>query len=155
MRAALAPISLCIALFAVACGDLPTPVESAIEAGKRSKPAIEVPDGSAPKELIVNDLIEGSGKPAKRGKDVVIEYRGVRYRSGEEYANSWNWDRPSLFEMSTREMIVGWVRGLEGMRVGGRRELIVPQSLLSFEVYPPGPEAVVFVMDLLDVRPAS
>lgn len=155
MKALLASVLLAPAFIVAACGEASIPVESAIDASKRSKPEIEIPEGPAPRELVVNDLIMGSGKPAKRGQDVVIEYRGVRYRSGEEYANSWEWEIPSLFEMSTREMIVGWVRGIEGMRVGGRRELIIPQSLLSVEEGPPGPEAVVFVMDLLDVSPAS
>lgn len=148
-------ILLCLALLATGCGESSAPAESAIEASKRDEPKIEVPDGPAPRQLVVNDLIAGAGKPAERGEDVVIEYRGVSYGSGEEYANSWVWDRPSLFEMSTREMIVGWVRGLEGMRVGGRREVIVPESLLGFDVGDPGPAGVVFVFDLLDVRPAS
>jgi peptidylprolyl isomerase len=153
MKVAAASLLLCLSLVTVGCGDSSEAisVQSGAEASKRSRPEIEKPDGQAPKTLIVKDLIRGSGKPAKKGDDVIIEYLGVSYTSGKEYSDSWGWDYPSLFELGPKEVIPGWEKGLQGMRVGGRRELIVPESMLIPGGGPPGPEAVVFVIDLLAV----
>lgn len=171
MKAMATALLLCFALALAACGDSSegsatgsdgdVPVESAIDASKRTKPQIEIGDEPPPDELVVEDLIEGSGKVAKKGDDITIEYVGVRYKNGEEYANSWVEDYPSVFEIGPSETIVGWEKGIPGMKVGGRRKIGVPPGMLGFGTssgdtakIDPG-EGVVFVIDLLGVSKAN
>ncbi len=92
----------------------------------KTRPTITAPQGPPPKKLIVKDLEEGTGPPAKHGDELTIMYAGRYYRSGKPYAASWDWGKPVTFKLGAGQYDSGWETGLPGMRVGGRRELIVP-----------------------------
>ena len=124
--------------------------------GGKTKPKVTVPSGPPPKQLEVKDIEEGSGGAAKAGDVVSVQYVGVGYESGEEFDASWDRGEPFAFQLGAGMVIPGWDQGVEGMKVGGRRELIIPPALAYGEVGSPpaiGPnETLIFVIDLLAVE---
>ncbi len=130
------------------------PKQAKPEAGK-TKPKVTVPSGPPPKQLEVKDIEEGNGATAKAGDVVSVEYVGVGYGSGEEFDASWGRE-PFTFQLGAGMVIPGWDQGVEGMKVGGRRELIIPPELAYGETGSPpaiGPnETLIFVIDLLAVE---
>ena len=121
-----------------------------------TKPEIEVPEGDPPKELESEDLVEGDGTEAQPGDTVTVEYVGVAYSNGKEFDSSWERTEPFSFQVGSGQVIPGWDQGIPGMKVGGRRELIIPPDLAyGKEGAPPdiGPnETLIFVVDLEDVQ---
>jgi peptidylprolyl isomerase len=115
-------------------------------APKRAEPTIEVPDERPPTRLLVTDIEKGDGEEVKDGDTILVDYVGVYYASGREFENSWANDAFEKFRMDSRRLIDGWEEGLEGMKVGGRRELVIP-SALAF-----GNGAVVYVVDLRGIE---
>jgi peptidylprolyl isomerase len=117
------------------------------------KPVVAVPEGAPPGQLEVEDLQEGNGAPVERGDYVTLQYVGVDYETGREFDSSWG-GRPRSFTVGAGEVIPGWEKGIEGMRPGGRRELIVPPGLAyGRRGSPPtiGPnQTLVFVIDLFE-----
>ena len=89
-----------------------------------TKPEIEFPTGPAPTELTITDLVVGEGAEAVPGATVDVHYVGVEYDTGEEFDSSWN--RGESISFPLRGLIQGWQDGIPGMRVGGRRQLIIP-----------------------------
>lgn len=162
-------IVACAALVVAGCGDDDSSTDStgsaestaaeapetSGDASSRSKPKVVVPSGGPPKQLEETDLIEGTGREAKSGDKVTVQYVGVGYDSGEEFDASWNRGEPFPFTLGAGEVIPGWDQGVEGMKVGGRRELVIPPELAYGEAGAPpaiGPnETLVFVIDLLEV----
>src|SRR3979490_2674386 len=86
-----------------------------------TKPEIEFPDGPAPTELVIKDLVVGDGAEAVPGGNVEVHYVGVQYDTGEEFDSSW--DRGESIEFPLRELIAGWQDGIPGMKDGGRGEM--------------------------------
>ena len=121
-----------------------------------TKPVVEVPDGEPPTELETTDLVEGDGAEAKAGDTVSMQYVGVNYSDGSEFDASWETGQPFEFELGAGGVIPGWDEGIPGMKVGGRRELVIPPDLgYGAAGRPPdiGPnETLVFVVDLVDVK---
>jgi peptidylprolyl isomerase len=122
------------------------------------KPAVSVPTTPAPKSLVVKDLVKGAGQAAVSGDNITVNYVGVLYKNGKEFDSSWKTGAPATLPLKyPGGVIQGWVQGLSGMRVGGRRELIIPPTLAYGSKqgqYPPtiGPNAtLVFVVDLLSI----
>jgi peptidylprolyl isomerase len=120
-----------------------------------TKPAVSVPSGPAPKKLVTNDLVMGTGKTVQPGQTVTVNYVGVLYKNGKEFDSSWKTGQPATFPLTSGGVIAGWVQGIPGMKVGGRRELIIPASLAYGKsgrppTIPPN-SALVFVVDLLKV----
>ena len=118
------------------------------------KPKIVVPSGPPPKQLEKNDLVVGSGREAKAGDEVAVHYVGVGYTSKKEFDASWGGE-PFVFALGSGFVIAGWEEGIAGMKVGGRRELVVPGELGYGPEGTPeiGPnETLIFVIDLLGVR---
>jgi len=116
------------------------------------KPEIEFPYGPAPSDLVIADLVVGDGPEAVPGANVEVHYVGVEYDSGEEFDSSWN--RGESIEFPLRGLIQGWQEGIPGMRVGGRRQLIIPPH----QAYGPAGaghrlsgKTLIFVIDLLGV----
>lgn len=120
------------------------------------KPTITVPDGAPPKKLEINDLRVGSGPEAKAGDEVTVQYVGVGYDSEEEFDASWDRGEPFTFQLGAGMVIPGWDQGVEGMKVGGQRELIIPSDLAYGPAGSPpviGPnETLIFVVDLVSVK---
>ena len=118
-----------------------------------TKPEIEFPDGPAPAELVISDVVVGDGAEAVPGGTVTVHYVGVEYDTGEEFDSSWN--RNESIEFPLRGLIEGWQDGIPGMRVGGRRKLVIPPE----KAYGPAGsghrlsgKTLIFVIDLLDAR---
>ena len=119
------------------------------------KPKIEVPEGEPPAGLQIKDLKEGDGATAKSGDTVTVQYVGVSYSTGKQFDASWDRGEPFTFPLGAGQVIPGWDQGVAGMKVGGRRQLIIPPELAYGESGSPpaiGPnETLIFVVDLVDV----
>lgn len=125
-----------------------TPLPAALS----HKPTVAVPKGPPPKSLVKIDLIKGTGPIATARSTVTVQYVGVLYSNGKQFDASWNdgSGQPTSFSLGGG-VIQGWTQGIPGMRVGGRRELIIPPSLAYGKAGRPGipPNAtLVFVVDL-------
>ncbi|MFD8593505.1 FKBP-type peptidyl-prolyl cis-trans isomerase [Kitasatospora sp. NPDC059646] len=120
-----------------------------------TKPEIDFPGGDAPTELQIRDIVVGEGAEAKAGANVEVHYVGVTFASGEEFDASWNRGQTFKFPLGKGRVIKGWDQGVEGMRVGGRRELIIPPHLAYGNQSPspliPAGSTLIFVVDLLGV----
>jgi peptidylprolyl isomerase len=124
-----------------------------VEGPLDSKPQITLPGGEPPAELIVVDVVEGDGEEVPAGATVTTHYAGVSWlNDGEEFDASWNRGAPLTFPLSG--VIRGWTEGIPGMRVGGRRLLVIPPEL-GYGAQSPTPaiapnDTLVFVIDLVD-----
>ncbi len=120
-----------------------------------TKPVVNVPKTAAPNTLVVKDLIKGTGKTATPGSTVTVNYVGVLYKGGTEFDSSWKRNQPFSTALTSGSVISGWVKGLAGMKVGGRRELIIPPSdgygKAGSPPTIPANATLVFVVDLLAV----
>lgn len=121
-----------------------------------SKPEVEVPDGPPPKELQIEDITEGEGEEAVPGATLTMQYVGINFSDGKEFDSSWDSGEPFTFQLGAGSVIPGWDQGIVGMKVGGRRQLIVPPDLGYGEQGSPPlikpNETLLFVVDLLDVE---
>jgi peptidylprolyl isomerase len=118
-----------------------------------TRPEVDFPGGEPPAELRVTDIWEGDGRVAGPGDLVTVHYVGVAYSTGEEFDASWNSGDPLQFRLGAGQVIAGWDQGVAGMRVGGRRQLIIPPGLAYGDrgaggVIAPG-ETLIFVCDLV------
>jgi peptidylprolyl isomerase len=117
------------------------------------KPEIDFPGGEPPADLEITDVWEGEGAVAKAGDTVEVHYVGVAYSTGEEFDASWNRGEPLQFRLGVGQVIAGWDQGVQGMKVGGRRQLIIPPDLAYGDrgaagAIAPG-ETLIFVCDLV------
>jgi len=130
-----------------------TPEASATPA--RTKPEVTVPAGKPPKKLVIKDIEKGTGATAEPGKNVTVQYVGVSALNGRQFDASWDRGEPFSFQLGSGGVIQGWDEGVKGMKVGGRRQLVIPPDLAyGPDGSPPtiGPnETLVFVIDLLSV----
>ncbi len=122
----------------------------------RQKPEIDFPDHEVPTDLLIEDLIEGSGPEVQAGNTVSAHYVGVAFSSGEEFDSSWGRGAPLDFKAGVGQVIQGWDQGLLGMKVGGRRRLEIPSELAYGQRGAGGAigpnEALIFVVDLVGLR---
>ncbi|MEE4544575.1 FKBP-type peptidyl-prolyl cis-trans isomerase [Streptomyces sp. V4-01] len=119
------------------------------------KPEIDFPGGEPPADLEIKDIWEGDGPVAKAGDTVSVHYVGVAFSSGEEFDASWNRGAPLRFQLGVGQVIAGWDQGVQGMKVGGRRQLTIPADLAYGDrgagaAIKPG-ETLIFVCDLMGV----
>jgi len=120
------------------------------------KPLVDPYFGEPLDDLLIEEIIVGAGDEAVAGQNAVVHYVGVGVTSGEEFDASWNRDEPFVFALGAGQVIKGWDRGVVGMRVGGRRRLVIPAHLGYGDrgaggVIAPG-ETLIFVVDLLELR---
>ncbi len=133
-----------------------TPVRSPSPAGTAgTQPTVVVPTGTPPTGLESSDLIVGTGAAAKSGDTVQVQYVLATYSSGKVVQSSWT-GQPFSFTLGAGQVIPGWDAGVAGMKVGGRRELVIPPSL-GYGASSPGPgiaanDTLVFVIDLLKIN---
>ncbi len=118
-----------------------------------TEPKVTPPTGAPPTKLETKDLIVGTGAEAKAGKTVTVNYVGVLFKGGKEFDASWKRKEPFSFTLGQGQVIKGWDEGVAGMKVGGRRELVIPANLAygskgSGSSIPPN-APLVFVVDLL------
>ncbi len=97
-------------------------------------------------ELQIIDLVEGEGKAAVKGALITTQYTGW-LADGTEFDSSWSRGKPFQCVIGTGRVIKGWDQGIMGMRVGGKRKLLVPAHLGSI---PPDSD-LAFEIELLEV----
>ncbi|HEY2287068.1 MAG TPA: FKBP-type peptidyl-prolyl cis-trans isomerase [Streptosporangiaceae bacterium] len=119
------------------------------------KPEIDFPGGEPPADLQITEVWEGDGAEAKAGDMVEVHYVGVAFSTGEQFDASWDRGDPLRFQLGVGQVIAGWDRGVQGMKVGGRRQLIIPPGLAygdrgAGRDIAPG-ETLIFVCDLVSV----
>lgn len=165
MKALVSTAVLCALLALAGCGGGSDSSSSSTEStstapettstAKKTKPKVEVPKGAPPKKLVIKEIEEGTGATAKAGDQVTVQYVGVNYKSGKEFDSSWSRHEPFTFNLGAGEVIRGWDEGVAGMKVGGRRELIIPPELGYGETgsgsIPPN-ETLVFAVDLIAIE---
>lgn len=119
------------------------------------RPEIDFPEGQPPAHLDITDITKGDGPEAVKGSTVSMHYVGVSWSTGEEFDASWNRGGTLDFELGSGRVIKGWDMGIAGMKVGGRRKLVIPPHLAYGDRSPspaikPG-ETLIFVVDLIAV----
>jgi len=118
-----------------------------------SKPEIDFPGGEPPAQLEITEVWEGDGAVAEPGDMVEVHYVGVAFSTGEEFDASWSRGGPLKFQLGVGQVIAGWDQGVQGMKVGGRRQLVIPPDLAygdrgAGQSIAPG-ETLIFVCDLV------
>ena len=118
----------------------------------RAKPTLTLPGGPPPAGLDIVDVVTGDGDEAQPGAVVRTHYVGISWSDTRQFDSSW--DRGQPIEFPLDRVIAGWTRGIPGMRVGGRRLLVIPADLAYGQNPPPGSgiapgETLVFAIDLL------
>jgi peptidylprolyl isomerase len=117
------------------------------------RPTIPKPEGKAPTELKTEDCLVGDGAPVT---DTSVpyswNYEGAAWSTGEVFDSSFERGQPIPFALN--QVIAGWTEGLQGMKPGGRRLLVIPSAQAYGESPPPGSgikpgEDLVFVVDLV------
>jgi peptidylprolyl isomerase len=121
------------------------------------KPHVYVPAGEAPPaDLVIEDVEVGDGPEATDGQQVEVHYVGVSWRTRKQFDASWDRGSTFSFDLGQGRVIKGWDQGVAGMKVGGRRRLVIPPKLAYGKQGAGraiGPdETLVFVVDLLGVR---
>jgi peptidylprolyl isomerase len=121
------------------------------------KPHVYVPPGEIPPiKLMVEDIVEGDGPAAASGDTVDVHYVGVSWKTRKQFDASWDRGETFSFRLGAGMVISGWDEGVQGMKVGGRRRLVLPPDKAYGKqgaggVIGPN-ETLVFVVDLLGVR---
>jgi peptidylprolyl isomerase len=119
------------------------------------KPEIEVPDGPPPCNLVVGDIVVGNGPAAKAGDQLTMKYVGVLYANGKQFDASWDSGQDYPVAIGTGAVIPGWDQGILGMKVGGRRQLIIPPDLAYGDqdqgAELPANSTLIFVVDLVKI----
>ncbi len=120
------------------------------------KPFVEPHLGPAPEDLVIEEIVVGTGEEATTGHTAVVHYVGVGVSSGEQFDASWDRNETFSFPLGAGYVIKGWDQGVQGMRVGGRRRLVIPSHLGYGQqgaggVIAPG-ETLIFVVDLVELR---
>jgi peptidylprolyl isomerase len=156
MKARFAAVIVMSSVLLTGCGDqelnssadnLPTVTTNQGEA-----PTIGAPTGDAPKTLVIKDIIVGKGAEALPTSTMTVHYTLMTWSNGALIESSWNSGSPSTFPLAN--VIVGWQQGIPGMKVGGRRLLVIPSDL-GYGAQGGGPigpnETLIFVVDAIGV----
>ena len=119
------------------------------------KPIVTIPETSAPSDLVIEDLVVGTGDEAKAGRNVDVHYVGVAWSTKKQFDASWDRGDTFEFRLGAGQVIDGWDKGVAGMKVGGRRQLTIPPHMGYGDHGAggviKGGETLVFVVDLLNV----
>ncbi len=127
------------------------PEKPAPEPAGPEKPAVQ----ADVTKLEITDLVVGTGAVAETGKTVTVHYRGT-LTNGKEFDASRRHGRPFAFPLGAGKVIRGWDEGVKGMKVGGKRKLVIPPNMGYGEDgagddIPPN-ATLVFEVELLDVK---
>jgi peptidylprolyl isomerase len=130
--------------------------EKEAEEAVAALPKPKIPSGPPPKQLVIVDKKTGSGATAKAGDEVSVHYVGILYKTKELFDSNWGEDEPFTFTLGAGEVIKGWDQGVQGMKVGGQRELFIPPALGyggqgSYPSIPPN-ATLAFLVELLKVK---
>jgi peptidylprolyl isomerase len=118
------------------------------------KPHVYVPPGETPPaELVIEDIEVGTGEEAKAGHTVEVHYAGNAWSTRQQFDASWDRGDTFSFKLGAGQVIGGWDQGVAGMKIGGRRRLVIPPDLgygsrgAGGAIKPN--ETLVFVVDLI------
>lgn len=107
-----------------------------------------------PTSLVTKDLVVGTGKTASLTDTVLVQYVGANYATGKVFDSSWQYHQPVSFPLSG--VVPGFAKGIVGMKVGGRREIVIPSALGYGKAGRPPSitpnENLVFVVDLKAIQ---
>lgn len=156
MKARVAAVIAMSLVLLTGCGDkevsssadnLPTVTTNQGEA-----PTIGAPTGDAPTTLVTKDIIVGTGVEALPTSTMTVHYTLMTWSNGKLIESSWTSGSPATFPLAN--VIVGWQQGIPGMKVGGRRLLVIPPDL-GYGAQGGGPigpnETLIFVVDAIGV----
>jgi peptidylprolyl isomerase len=156
MKGKLAGILAISLVLLTGCGDkevsatadnLPTVTTNQGEA-----PTIGAPSGTPPTTLVTKDIIVGEGAEAQPTSTMTVHYTLMTWSNGALIESSWNSGSPATFPLAN--VIVGWQQGIPGMKVGGRRLLVIPPDI-GYGASGSGPigpnETLIFVVDAIGV----
>jgi len=154
---ALAVVALAV-ISAAGCAAEP---QTTTPAPQSQPPAAEQPAAEAPQteadvtELKIEDLVAGTGAEAKKGDAVTVHYTGW-LTDGTKFDSSLDSGQPFTFVIGQGRVIAGWDEGVAGMKVGGKRKLIIPPDMGygaqgAGGVIPPN-ATLVFEVELLEVN---
>lgn len=119
------------------------------------KPRVRIPSGPLPKDVEIRDIEKGTGATAKLGDEIAVHYVSVAMSNRKETDSSYDARRPFEFKLGETSVVQGWHEGIPGMKVGGRRELIVPPDKAygtsEHDVIKPN-ETLLYVIDLVDIK---
>lgn len=119
----------------------------------KQQPTLEAGTGTPPSQLVIADLVPGTGQTAKPTDTVTVQYVGADYATGQVFDSSWGRGQPATFPLN--QVVPGFAQGISGMKVGGRREIVIPPAL-GYGDQANGPikanETLVFVVDLVSVQ---
>lgn len=128
------------------------PTLPTVSGEKGKEPTIAAPSGTAPTSLQIKDVFVGEGAEAKQGSTLTVHYTLMAWSTGKVVESSWS-SSPATFGLD--QVILGWQQGIPGMKVGGRRLLVIPPDLGygAAGAGPIGPnETLIFVVDLIALK---
>ena len=122
-----------------------------------TKPVVQAGSGDPPTEVVIEDIVEGTGPAARTGDTIDVQYVGALFEDGSEFDSSWSTGQPFTVTLGEGQVIEGWEEGLVGIRKGGRREIIIPSDLAYGPTgQPPSipPDAaLIFIVDAEKITP--
>jgi len=119
------------------------------------KPAITLPGGNPPAQLVVQPLITGTGAKVTKGQQITVHYTGIIWPGGKQFDSSWDRKQPASFGIGVAQVITGWDEGLVGQQIGSQVLLVIPPDKGYGAQGKPdggikGTDTLVFVVDILD-----
>lgn len=157
-KATLISLSILLTLATLTgCGDKSvstdaTATNPSVSGAAGAKPILGAPQGQAPKTLVTNDIIVGTGKEVVASSTLTVHYTLMAWSTGQVVESSWDGGSPAEFPLSG--VIAGWQQGMPGMKEGGRRLLVIPAEL-GYGAAGGGPigpnETLIFVVDVIAV----
>ncbi|OGN16974.1 MAG: peptidylprolyl isomerase [Candidatus Yanofskybacteria bacterium RIFCSPHIGHO2_02_FULL_50_12] len=108
-----------------------------------------------PSGLQIQEIVIGQGKEAKAGDTLAVHYTGW-LTNGQKFDSSVDRGQPFTFRLGAGEVISGWDQGVAGMKIGGKRKLIIPPALAygsqgAGGVIPPN-ATLLFEVELLAIQ---
>ncbi len=123
-----------------------------VTANTGQEPTIGAPTGAPPTALLTTDIIIGTGAEAIATSTLTVQYTLMAWSTGKVVESSWSGGQPATFPLSG--VIQGWQQGIPGMKVGGRRLLVIPPDL-GYGAAGGGPigpnETLIFVVDVVGI----